>query len=411
MSRLRRLLSATTAGCLVLLAAGQTQPDPAPAPPPPAPADTVSAEPAGPSVPAPAESTGPSVPTPAAATPEPEKKSEPEFDEIVVKGVKLQGRIINFKEESITFETIYGKGEIEIKYTDLTQITTHSSYRFIQRDGESVRGRVVQLSTRDMVIATSKGDVKMIKPENIERVVTDVETSRTFVNKLRNIFPYSTVKFDLGWNLESGAVKKVEIEGGLNIERRKSPTRFVLDVRAAYETNQDSAEGAPKTVSKDEYRAFLIGEYDIKQSYYAFIFPAAERDATRNILMRAYPSAGVGYRLAETGKLRFQIQTGVGYVYEQFIDYPDNEYWALHFGFEGGYDFTNNYSVTWKTYYYPGLEDYTKNWLFRTELAFAAKITEAMSANLRFTDTLDNTPDPSVGDNKFTTTLTLVFTF
>jgi hypothetical protein len=44
-------------------------------------------------------------------------------------------------------------------------------------------------------------------------------------------------------------------------------------------------------------------------------------------------------------------------------------------------------------------------------MAFSAKITEALSLNLRLTDTLDNTPSPDVGDNKFTTTLSLLFTF
>jgi putative salt-induced outer membrane protein YdiY len=347
----------------------------------------------------------------APAEPAPAEPEKPQYDEIVVKGVKLQGRIIAFTDKSITFETIYGKGEIEIQYTDLTAISTHSSYRFIQRDGESVTGRVAQLSTRDMVVATNTGDVAMLKPENLERVIADTGESRSFVNKLRNRFPYTSLKFDLGWNLEAGAVKKVEIEAGLNLERRKAPTRLVLDIRTAYETNQDSADGSPETVSKDEYRAYFIGEYDLKNSKYAFLFPAAERDATRNIEIRAYPAAGLGYRLAETGKLRFQIQGGLAYVTEEFIDYAPNEYAALHLGLEGGYDFTNNYTVTWKTYYYPGLEDATKNWLFRTELAFAAKITEALALNLRFTDTLDNTPAPEVGDNKFTTTLNLVFTF
>lgn len=410
MLRSRRLLPAITISCLVLLVAGRAQTEATPPPPEPVP-EPVTAPVS--SDPAPTPET-PAAEASSAETPpegEPKKEAEPAYDEVVVKGVKLQGHIVSFKEKSLEFETIYGKGVLQIYYTDLTQIKTHGSYRFIQTDGKSVTGRVAQISSRDMVVATKKGDVELIKPENIERVVQDVDTSKTFINRIRNQFPFTTMKFDLGWNLEAGANQKIEIEGGINIERRKAPTRIVLDVRAAYDTDQDGAEGSKPVVTKDEYRAYLIGEYDLNGPKYAFVFPAAERDAMRNIIMRAYPAIGMGYRLAQTGKLKFQVQAGVAYVYEDFIDYPDNEYWALHIGFEGGYDFTSNLSTTWKTYYYPGVEDYTKNWLFRTELAFAAKITQALSLNLRFTDTLDNTPDPSVGDNKFTTTLNLVFTF
>ena len=351
----------------------------------------------------------PTTPAPAAEekTPQP---APPAYDEIVVKGTTLQGHVLDFSEKSITFETIYGTGKIEIAYTDIEGFKTQNSFRFIQRDGVSVHGRVAQLSTRDLVVAEHTGEVKLLKPTDLERVIPEVEIGSSFTDKMHNIFPFTKVKFDLGWNLESGAVNTIEITGGLNVERRKTPTRLVLDVRGAYEYDE-ATETDPSKVSKDEYRASLIYEYDLTGPRYAFAFPIAERDATRNIVVRAYPSAGVGYRLAETGKLRFQVQAGLAYVYEDFIDYPDNEYAALHVGFEGGYDFTKNYSVTWKTYYYPGLEDYTKNWLFRTEMVFDARLTKAFSLNLRLTDTLDNTPAPDVGVNKFTTTLSLLFTF
>jgi len=341
-------------------------------------------------------------------------EAEPQYDEIVVKGTTLRGHVISFNEKSIVFETIYGTGNIEIAYADITQFKTQNSFRFIERNGESFKGKVAQLSTRDLVVAKKTGEVKLIKPADVERVIPDVDTSRDFTNRMHNLFPFTTLKVDFGWNLEAGAVQKVEFSGGLNIERRKTPTRLVVDIRAAYEYDQDPGDDITdddKRVTKDEYRASLIGEYDLKDQLYIFGFPIAERDATRNVLLRAYPSAGVGYRLAETGKLRFQVQGGIAYVWEEFLDYPNNEYIALHVGFEGGYDFTDSYGVTWKTYYYPGLEDYTKNWLFRTELVFSAKVTKALSMNLRFTDTLDNTPAPEVGDNKFTTTLSLLFGF
>jgi putative salt-induced outer membrane protein YdiY len=372
----------------------------------PAPATTTSVAPAA--SPEPPGPPAPAAPSPADAN-QPASTPELKYDEVVVKGAKLQGRIIAFGEKSITFETIYGKGSIEILYTDLEQISTHDSYRFIESNGDSVTGRVASLSSRDLVVATHTGDVKLIKPANVQRVVPDVEVSNGLADRLRNRFPFTTVKVDFGWNLESGAVKKVQFEGGLTVERRKAPTRLELEIRGAYETEQDT--DAEPTVSKDEYRATLIGEYDLKGPWYAFGFPAAERDATRNILLRFYPSAGVGYRLAETGKLRFQIQTGFAYVYEDFIDYPTNEYAALHFGFEGGYDFSKNYSVTWKTYYYPGLQDISKNWLFRSELTLTARITQTLSLSLRISDTLDNTPSPDVGNNKITSTLSLAFTF
>src|SRR5688572_14293012 len=98
----------------------------------------------------PAETTpDPAATTPSAPTAEPDPAPVPaakEYDEIVVKGTTLKGHVLDFSDKSITFETIYGTGKLEIAYTDIEQFKTQNSFRFIQRDGESIRGRVAQLS-------------------------------------------------------------------------------------------------------------------------------------------------------------------------------------------------------------------------------------------------------------------------
>src|SRR6478609_847824 len=199
--------------------------------------------------PPPAAEAAPATPDPAATTAEPVPAPAPkveEYDEIVVKGTTLKGHVLNFSEKSITFETIYGTGKLEIAYTDIEQFKTYNSFRFIQRDGEDVRGRVAQLSTRDLVVAETTGEVKLIKPTNLERVIPEVETGSSFTAKMHNLFPFTTAKVDFGWNLESGAVNTVEISGGLNVERRKTPTRMVLDIRAAYDYDKATATDPAK---------------------------------------------------------------------------------------------------------------------------------------------------------------------
>src|SRR5262245_8250807 len=71
-------------------------------------------------VPAPA---GPAAPAAAPAA-TPAKPEELHYDEIVVKGVKLQGHIVSFNEKTLTFETIYGKGQLEVSFDDLEQLRT-----------------------------------------------------------------------------------------------------------------------------------------------------------------------------------------------------------------------------------------------------------------------------------------------
>ncbi len=176
---------------------------------------------------------------------------------------------------------------------------------------------MAQLSTRDLVVAEKTGEVKLIKPADIERVIPDVETSTDFTNRMHNLFPFTSVKVDFGWNLEAGAVQKVEFSGGLNVERRKTPTRLVLDIRAAYEYDQDPGDQIDdeKRVTKDEYRASLIGEYDFKESGYIFGFPIAERDATRTswcapTLPRAWDTAWPRRASSDSSPGRHRLRMG-----------------------------------------------------------------------------------------------------
>src|SRR5688572_6594569 len=67
---------------------------------------------AAPATPPPADAAAPAAP-PEGATPAAEPAA-PTYDEIVVKGATLHGHVLSFSDKSVTFETIYGKGKIEI---------------------------------------------------------------------------------------------------------------------------------------------------------------------------------------------------------------------------------------------------------------------------------------------------------
>lgn len=327
-------------------------------------------------------------------------------DEVTVKGVTLKGQILQFGDDGISLRTQYGSGDILIKYEDVESIVAFGTYRFVERNGRDTHGRIVNFSKTSLTIETLEGKVVVIQRDNISRVVRDNTEAKTIIGRLKNRFPFTNVKVDFSWNIENGSVKKTMIEFGINIERRKAPTRLVLDASASYEDDENTETGT-EVISKDEYHASFVGEYDIGKKWYAFLFPMADHDAPRGIDLRFYPATGIGYRFAESKRWRIQVQVGIAYVYEEFTDYEKNKYWAGHIGTEWGYTFKNGNTIVGKLYYYPGLSDPNKNWLFRGDLEFNAKITEFLSFKLGFTDTLDNNPSPTVGDNKFTTSMGL----
>lgn len=336
-------------------------------------------------------------------------EADPPPDEVTVRGTTLKGRVLFLEADIIHFKTTYGKGEISIRYEEIEHIKSKGEFYIYPSDGETIKGRLVGMEDDILLIGVESETVFRLKHSVIVRGVPAVTYEESWFERMRSRYPWWKVHLDAGWEFERTAVDKKKINIGLNAERRKSPTRFICDLRYGFETQKPASE--PKTTSTDEMRAFLGGEYDLNRQKFLFLEPAVEWDRPRGIDVRAYPGAGLGYRFVETKVSLFQLAIGPGYVYEEFIDLGSNEYVALFIVLEGRHDF-RSYFITWlRLMYMPDIQDFHENWLFRTELEFSIPLTQVLAMKLRFTNVNDNNPTPDVGNNKFTTNLLLSFGF
>jgi len=261
-----------------------------------------------------------------------------------------------------------------------------------------------------LVGAESKGgDLTEVGVDEITGGISENDFESSWIKRFKARHPWWKGSLDLGWNLEETAIDKIKIAAGLSIERRRKPTRFVGDVRYAYEAQGPKDE--EKQTTKDEFRGFLLGEYDLSRKWFCFVDPAGEFDKIRGVDVRLYPSLGVGYRFVETERSLLQVQAGPGYVYEEFINFGRNDYFAAQVGVEARHRFGKYLNCGLRLFYMPGIPDYRHDWLFRTELDVGVPITEFLSMKLNFTEVSDNNPTPDVGGNKLTTTLGLAVTF
>jgi hypothetical protein len=108
-------------------------------------------------------------------------------------------------------------------------------------------------------------------------------------------------------SFEESAIDKRKISPLLRIERLKKPTRYVLDLRYAFE-DEKKADQTSFLTTKNEFVGFLLGEYDFTDHIFAFSQPAMDWDTPRDIKLRVYPAVGGGYRLfqKELGSSREQ---------------------------------------------------------------------------------------------------------
>ena len=336
-------------------------------------------------------------------------ETDPPPDEVTVKGTTLKGRVLSLDGEGIRFETIYGQGEILIRHEDIEKIQTQRQFLIYHSDSKKIRGRLVGKEGEKLLVGAETETAFRLNPGVILRGIPMVTHEQSWIARLRTQYPWWKVSLDAGWEFESTAVDKTKISLGFNAERRKSPTRLVGDLRYAFETQRTAT--TPKSTTKDELRGFLLGEYDLSRKWFLFAYPAAEWDRPRGIRVRAYSGAGLGYRFVETETALLQFQLGPGYVYEEFTDLGNNDYWAAFIGLEARYAFRSYFITHLRLLYMPGIPDVDENWLYRGELEFAVPITQLIALKLRFTEVSDNNPSPDVGNNKLTSTLLLSLGF
>jgi len=331
------------------------------------------------------------------------------FDEVKVHGQTLRGRIIRLESQGVIFETLYGAGNITIPYADIVEVKAHETYHIVYGDDQVAIGRLLDIKQDRVLIGESATEIIQVPVQEIAVCLLEKDYQQSFWKRLKTNYRHWNAGIDLGIKYEQGAVDKQKIELGLNTTRRKRPTRFVFDFRYAFET-QKTVDN-PEETTKDEFNTFLLGEYDFHKNFYLFIRPAAERDIPRLIKRRTYPAAGVGYRLVEKERSFLLLPIGLGYVDETFIGFGTNSYTAAYMGMEGSYEFGNGMILALKILYMPGLDDTNRSWLLRAVGEFTIPIYAPLALRFRVTDENDNNPDPSVGDNKFTTTFALSFRF
>lgn len=330
-------------------------------------------------------------------------------DVVVVKGTRLEGRILSFDSEGIRMDTVYAKGDILIAYEDIEFLQSRGEYHLIDKDGQEFLGQILGIKDGQLGLGESWDKAILLDPSTISRGIAEITFQSSFTERWRTRYPWWSGDLHLGWNIEQTAIDKVKVTAGLNLERRKKPTRLVGDVQ--YALDRQGTEPAEYQTTKDELRAFVLVEYDLSKQWFSFLYPALEWDEPRGIEVRTYPSAGVGFRFVETEKSLLQLQLGPGYVYEDFLAFSTNDYFAIHFGFEARHTFWRYLRFSMRMLYMPGVPDADVNWIYRAELDLSVPITDLLSMRLGFTETNDNNPSEGVGNNKFTTTLGFSLTY
>jgi hypothetical protein len=339
-----------------------------------------------------------------------QNEAKPE-DALMVKGRILHGWINRLGPKGVKFITIYGEGELFISYEDMDNVVSQRTFLIFCGENQPFVGKLIGIEDGQLLVGADKLSGQRIPLQNIEIGLSEESYKTSRWNRVRAKYRYWRGSFDLGYSHEQGAVDKDKFEASFRLRHRKRPTRFVFDVRYAYEIQQKKDN--PELTTKDELATFAMGEFDIRDRFFLFGRPAFEYDKPRNVEHRWFPAAGIGYRVLEgkTKETFLDIPVGIGFVGEDFGGIGTNSYVSWYLGLQAGYDFGRGIVLSGFFLYMPRMGDPDEDWLYRSELELTVPVFDPLAIKVRLTDVNDDNPTPQVGNNKFTGSLLLSIRF
>jgi len=222
---------------------------------------------------------------------------------------RLVGRLLSMGQGRIVFKSDT-LGEITIDAAKVTSLTTDDEVTVCLKDGSELRGRALR-GAADRVISISTGrlparvlafaDIASIGEVPRPRVLWSGNVAAGFTGTNGN-------SFGERYNLD------------VSIMRRSDRHRLQLSALylAGREERDDEDEHKEKVTVEENFT--IKGKYDyfFTKKQYGYVSGSFKKDHIADLDHRVITSAGAGYQLIDTDRMRLSSDLGLAYLYEKF---------------------------------------------------------------------------------------------
>ena len=311
-------------------------------------------------------------------------------DEVTSKGTVLRGKVTSLSAAGVTFEPEYGKGVLAIKWADIEDIKTDAPLQVLYGEGQELDVPVEGLSDGKLRLGATA-----IDPATIDSGVPLGGAAPSFNDRVRSYWRYWDGSFDVGLNVQQATTDTTGFLVAFKTLRAHGPTRLTLATGYRYGTEKQQHDD--KTRTQDQLLGLIRGEYDFTPRIYGFASGDATYDGIQQLSIRAVPKAGLGYviwheQLDEVKRNFLQAEVGPSWVYERYFGGDHNDYYAVAFGALAGYYLPYGAHFDWRLDYLPAVDNFTTDYLLRTEAGLSVPLIDPISAKFSLLDEYDSIP-------------------
>lgn len=216
---------------------------------------------------------------------------------VLVNGDRLTGKVVSMAVDTLKFRTEYA-GEINVRWKDVTSITTDAPVTVLSPGGELRSGRL-ETSPSGGIALVSKDRSRDLELADIEHINPPPHVAGTGVT-------YKGRASVLG-SASRGNTDDARLYGEAEFKTLAKDYRYRVFGRA--EQKEESGE----TTAQNYY---VSGERDtpIDDERFWYLRASVEHDEFKDIKARAAAGAGLGWQLIDTTQTQLEVRGGLDYV-------------------------------------------------------------------------------------------------
>jgi hypothetical protein len=321
-------------------------------------------------------------------------------DEVVVKGTRLEGTVVDVTASAVRFETSYGKGVIEIAYPDIQAIHSDTAFVILLGDDGEVRGRLWGVQADRLLVGPDAAAATPVPVARIQRSLTAEAYATSAFERLRARTRFWTGHLDLGFAYTDATTDTLNFSLAAEARRKTERSRLILGGSYLLGTQRKSGENSQTLENRLAGR--LRYDHDLVDRLFGYGEVTGEYNEVQEISLRVIPVLGVGYRILQTDRLTLEARVGGGYVYQRFFDATSDDYFTASFG--GGLDLKLPLDSTLEARieYLPSVEDWVDNYLVRGSVRWRMPLLSWLDFQLTVQDDYSSRPAEGTQPNSFT---------
>jgi putative salt-induced outer membrane protein YdiY len=321
--------------------------------------------------------------------------------DVVVKGKQLEGSVLGVSSDGVEFKTIYGKGTLVVPWKDVEILRSDKEFEVLYGEAEIKKGRIWGLEKGALLVGESPDRATPIPVEKIYRSISREDYERSRLEALRIRYRYWNANFDFSLGYTDATTDTSSVATSFEVRRKKAPTEFFFGAYYLFGSTKEKEEDRKTNQNRLFGRTRL--DYDLSDRIFAFGLVSAEYDEIQSLSIRTDPTIGIGYRFITREHLKLLGRIGPGYVYQRYFGGDTEDFFTILFGADLEADLPYGSKFRWTAEYLPSVEEWTDNYILRTNADWIMPITGWMDFKISVIDIYNNRPAPGTDRNSLAT--------